>query len=58
MGFSTTITVPTKDVKQFMNVLAHAGAVVLDTGERIHTDEGVSAEAYLNVLFLPRESSN
>jgi hypothetical protein len=52
MGFSTTISVPTKDIRALMSHLAHAGAIVLDTGERLATDEGPNAEAYLNVVFL------
>ena len=33
-------------------VLANAGFLVLDTGERISTDDGLFAEARLDILHL------
>lgn len=53
MGFTTTITCPTKDVPALMKELARAGFLVLDTGQRTTTDEGLFAEASLNLLRLP-----
>ncbi|HWG90293.1 MAG TPA: hypothetical protein VNZ52_05520 [Candidatus Thermoplasmatota archaeon] len=52
MGFSTSITCPTRDLSQIMKVLANAGFLVLDTGERISTDDGLFAEARLDILHL------
>lgn len=53
MGFTTTITCPTKDVPVLMKELARAGFLVLDTGHRTTTDEGLFAEASLNLLRIP-----
>lgn len=52
MSFETTLTVPTRDLRQFMNRLARAGFTVLDTGERISTDHGPDAEATVRLLHL------
>jgi len=56
MGFTTTITCPTADVPALMKELARAGFLVLDTGHRITTDDGLFAEASLNLLRLPEAS--
>lgn len=51
-AFSTTLTVPTRDLNQFMSRLARAGFTVLDTGERISTDHGPDAEATVRLLHV------
>lgn len=51
--FSTTLTVPTRHVKELMARLAPAGFTLLDTGERVSTDEGVDAEATVHLVHLP-----
>lgn len=40
MSFETTLTVPTPHVRELMNLLARAGFLILDTGERVLTDDG------------------
>lgn len=52
MSFETKISVPTRDLGRLKAVLANAGCIVLDAGERTTTEEGVGAEASVNVLFL------
>ena len=52
MSFETKISVPTKDLKKLQSILASAGCIILDTGERTTTEDGVGAEACLNVLFV------
>lgn len=48
----TKITVPTEDAEFISDALAEAGVAVLDTGQRIGTDEGPEAEAVLCVAEL------
>lgn len=52
MGFSTTISVPSRDADRLMQHLAQAGFVVLDNGTRIMTDEGLDAESNLEILWV------
>lgn len=52
MTFETKISVPTRDLGRLTAFLLKAGCVVLDAGERTTTDDGVGAEASVNVLFL------
>ena len=47
MAFETTITLPTHHLPLLLPRLARAGLTVLDTGERMTTDEGLDAEATL-----------
>jgi hypothetical protein len=51
--FSTTLTVPTRHVRELMARLAQAGFTILDTGERVSTDEGLDAEAMVHLVHLP-----
>jgi hypothetical protein len=51
--FSTTLTVPTRHVKELMARLAPAGFTLLDTGERVATDDGLDAEAMVHLVHLP-----
>ncbi len=51
--FSTTLTVPTRHVKELMARLSKAGFTLLDTGERVATDEGLDAEAMVQLLHAP-----
>ncbi|MHB8605947.1 MAG: hypothetical protein ACYDCK_11900 [Thermoplasmatota archaeon] len=46
------ITVPTRQVADWMSRLAASGALVLDTGERTTTEEAVDAEAVLVVRYF------
>lgn len=52
MAFETTITLPTTDLRLFMDRLARAGFTVLDTGERVATDAGDEAEATVRLLHV------
>jgi hypothetical protein len=52
MARETRITVACDDVDWLAERLAGAGLTVLDTGERVTTDEGVDAEAVLQVAAL------
>ena len=52
-AFSTTLTVPTRHVKELMTRLSQAGFTLLDTGDRVATDEGHEAEATLHLLHAP-----
>lgn len=52
MAFETTITLPTQDLKELMRRLAHAGFLVLDTGDRVSTDDGTDAEATVRLLHV------
>ena len=51
--FSTTLTVPTRHVKELMARLSKAGFTLLDTGERVATDEGIDAEATVHLVQMP-----
>jgi len=52
MPFETTLTVPTRHVRELMARLSSAGFTVLDTGERVLTDEGADAEATLRLAHF------
>lgn len=52
MAFETTLTLPTPHLKEFMLRLSKAGFLVLDTGERIATDDGSDAEATVRLLHV------
>lgn len=45
----TRISVPNEDVEWISTRLAKAGLTVLDTGERVTTEDGVGAETVLAV---------
>lgn len=55
MPFSTTLTVPTLQLRELMTRFAAAGFTTLDTGERIATDDGLDAEARLVLLHVPAD---
>lgn len=55
MAFETTLSVPTRHVRELMSRLAGAGFLILDTGERLATDEGPDAEATLRLLHVTTE---
>lgn len=46
----TRITVDADDASWLADRLAESGLTVLDTGERVTTDEGVDHEAVLHVM--------
>ena len=48
-AFETTLTVPLRHLPLLLPRLARAGLTVLDTGERMTTDDGIDAEATLVV---------
>lgn len=52
MGFSTTISVPSRDADRLMQTLADAGFLVLDNGSRITTDDALDGEANLEILWV------
>lgn len=52
MAFETSVSVPTRHAHELMARLARAGFLVLDTGERVSTEDGVGAEAQLRLLHL------
>lgn len=52
MAFETTVTVPTRHVHELMTRLARSGFLVLDTGDRVSTEDGVGAEAQLRLLHV------
>ena len=52
MAFETTLTVPTRDLPQFMTRLGKAGFLVLDTGDRVSTEDGEDAEATVRLLHV------
>lgn len=52
MAFETTVTVPTRHARELMALLAQVGFLVLDTGERVSTEDGLAAEAQLRLLHV------
>ena len=52
MAFETTLTVPTPHLPELARRLAMAGFTVLDTGERVATEEGPEGEATVRVVHL------
>ena len=55
MPFETTLTVPTRHARELTTRLCQAGFLVLDTGERLATDDGPEAEAMLRLLHVVPE---
>jgi len=51
--FETTMTVPTRQLRELTTRLTKAGFTVLDTGQRIMTDDGPEGEATLRLLHIP-----
>ena len=51
--FETTMTVPTRQLRELTSRLTKAGFTVLDTGQRIMTDEGPEGEATVRLVHLP-----
>lgn len=51
--FQTRISVPVDDVEPLMEALADSGLVVLDSGERVTTEDALEGEARLELLDLP-----
>lgn len=51
-AFETTLTVPTRHVRELMNRLSKAGFTLLDTGDRVTNDEGVDAEATIRLMHV------
>lgn len=47
------MTVPTHHLRELTRRLRSAGFTVLDTGERVTTDEGPEGEATLRLLAIP-----
>ncbi|MFA5860356.1 MAG: hypothetical protein WDA16_01545 [Candidatus Thermoplasmatota archaeon] len=52
MAFETTLTVPTAHVPEIMGRLSRAGFLVLDTGERVSTEESLEGEALLRLAHV------
>ena len=52
MSFETTLTVPTAHVSEIMTRLGQAGFLILDTGDRGSTEEGVGVEATLRLVHI------
>jgi hypothetical protein len=57
MPFETTLCVPTRHVAELMNRLSGAGFLILDTGDRVATDDGPEAEATLRLLHVAPEET-
>jgi hypothetical protein len=53
-AFETILTVPTRHLPLLLPRLARAGLTVLDTGERMTTDDGLDAEATLFIADVAR----
>lgn len=51
--FETTLTVPTQQLREFMSRLSRAGFTVLDTGQRVATDDHPDGEATVRLLDVP-----
>lgn len=52
MAFETTLTVPTMHVPEIMGRLSRAGFLVLDTGERVSTEDSLEGEALLRLVHV------
>lgn len=52
----TRISVPSEDVAWISKRLARAGLTVLDTGQRVTTEDGVDAEAVLSVASFEEDA--
>lgn len=57
MTRETHITVPQDDVRWIARRLSDAGLTVLDTGDRVTTDDGVDAEAVLCVASFEKKDA-
>lgn len=51
--FETTLTVPTRQLREFTARMSKAGFTVLDTGTRVTTDDDVDGEATVRLLSIP-----
>ncbi len=51
----TRITVQQEEANWLIEELTQAGLTVMDTGERVTTDEGIDAEAVLHVASFQHE---
>ena len=51
--FETTLTIPTRQLREFTARMSRAGFTVLDTGTRVMTDEGVDGEATIRLVSIP-----
>ena len=51
--FETTLTIPTRQLREFTARMSKAGFTVLDTGTRVMTDEGVDSEATIRLVSIP-----
>lgn len=49
MSEQARITIPTGSLAWFSDAMTDAGLSVLDTGERVTTEDGVGAEAVIHV---------
>lgn len=53
--FQTTLTIPTRELREFTRRMSQAGYTVLDTGARIMTEEhGPDGEATVRLIHLQR----
>ena len=51
--FETTLTIPTRQLREFTARMSKAGFTVLDTGTRVTTDEDVDGEATVRLVSIP-----
>lgn len=51
--FETTLTIPTRQLREFTQRMSKAGFTVLDTGARVMTDEGADGEATIRLVSTP-----
>lgn len=51
--FEATLTIPTRQLREFTTRMRQAGYTVLDTGSRITTDEGPDGEATVRLMHAP-----
>lgn len=53
--FETTLTIPTRQLREFAHRMSQAGYTVVDTGTRIMSDEhGPDGEASVRLLHMQR----
>lgn len=52
--FETTLTIPTPQLREFMDRLSKAGFTVFDTGHRVMTDDAVDGEATIRLVHCQR----
>ena len=53
LAFETILTVPTAHLAELSRRLARAGFTLLDTGDRVATDEGPDGEATVRLVHMP-----